>query len=60
METQATACATTEETDITPVTDPKKEKKKKRRRRLGDRADGRRIRTLEPASRISPYIMKIR
>ena len=38
----------------------KKDKKKKRRRRFGDRADGRKLRTLEPAARISPYIMKIR
>lgn len=35
-------------------------KKKKRRRRLGDRSDGRLLRTLAPAARISPYIMHIR
>lgn len=33
---------------------------KKRRRRLGDRVDGRKLRSLSPASRIAPYIMKIR
>ncbi len=32
----------------------------KRKRRFGDRADGRRIRTLDPMNRISPYIMKHR
>lgn len=34
--------------------------KKKRRWRLGDRADGRKLRTLDPSARISPYIMHIR
>ena len=34
--------------------------KKKRRRRLGDRRDGRRIRTLAPMSAMEPYIMKVR
>lgn len=33
---------------------------KKRRRRWGDRFDGRKLRTLSPATRIAPYIMKIR
>ena len=33
---------------------------KKRRRRFGDRSDGRRLRTLPPISRVSPYIMKTR
>ena len=33
---------------------------KKRRWRLGDRADGRKLRTLEPAARIGPYIMHVR
>jgi hypothetical protein len=64
MDEQMTnACATlTEEPSNAPATkeDPKKAKQKKRRRRLGDRADGRKLRTLAPASRISPYIMKIR
>ncbi len=36
------------------------DKKKKRRRRFGDRSDGRRLRTVEPAARISPYIMHVR
>lgn len=59
------ACATaTEEMPAAPAcieeTEMQAPKAKKRRRRLGDRADGRRLRTLEPASRISPYIMKIR
>lgn len=34
--------------------------KKKRRWHFGDRADGRKLRTLEPAARISPYIMHVR
>lgn len=34
--------------------------KKKRRRRFGDRADGRRLRSLTPFARIVPYIMQIR
>ncbi len=35
-------------------------KKKKRRRRFGDRADGRRLRSLTPFARIVPYIMQVR
>lgn len=35
-------------------------KKKKRRRRFGDRKDGRKLRTIPPMSRVSPYIMKKR
>ena len=35
----------------------KKEKNKKRRRRFGDRAEGRKLRTLLPMHRIMPYIM---
>ena len=35
----------------------KKEKNKKRRRRLGDRAEGRKLRTLLPMHRVMPYIM---
>lgn len=34
--------------------------KKKYKRRLGDRADGRRVRTISPMARVSPYIMKTR
>lgn len=33
---------------------------KKRRRRLGDRSDGRKLRTLQPMNRLMPYIMKNR
>ena len=33
---------------------------KKRRRRLGDRKDGRKLRTLQPMNRLMPYIMKNR
>lgn len=33
---------------------------KKRRRRLGDRKEGRRVRTLSPMAYVSPYIMKVR
>lgn len=33
---------------------------KKRRRRLGDRSDGRKLRTLQPMNRLMPYIMKQR
>lgn len=35
----------------------KKEKNKKRRRRFGDRAEGRKLRTLLPMHRVMPYIM---
>lgn len=34
--------------------------KNKRRRRFGDRKDGRKLRSIHPMSRISPYIMKRR
>ena len=34
-----------------------KDKPKKRRRRMGDRSDGRKLRTLPPMFRIMPYIM---
>lgn len=37
-----------------------KAKPKKRRRRLGDRSDGRRLRTIHPMSRIACYIMEDR
>ena len=33
---------------------------KKIKRRFGDRADGRRVRTISPMARVSPYIMKTR
>ena len=33
---------------------------KKRRFRLGDRSDGRKLRTLQPMNRLMPYIMKKR
>jgi len=33
---------------------------KKRRRRLGDRSDGRKLRSLQPMNRLMPYIMKKR
>lgn len=33
---------------------------KKRKRRLGDRCDGRKLRTLQPMNRLMPYIMKKR
>lgn len=33
---------------------------KKRRKRLGDRKDGRKLRTLQPMNRLMPYIMKKR
>ncbi len=36
------------------------ETKKKYKRRFGDRADGRRVRTISPMARVSPYIMKTR
>ena len=36
------------------------EKKAKRRRRLGDRSDGRKLRTIDPMHRLMPYIMKRR
>ena len=45
-----------ETTEITEKTEPTK-KAKKRRRRLGDRNDGRKLRTLPPMHRIMPYIM---
>ncbi len=35
-------------------------KEKKRRRRLGDRKDGRRLRSLSPMTFMVPYIMKVR
>ena len=38
----------------------KKVKTKKRRRRFGDRADGRKLRTIIPMHRIMPYIMPTR
>ena len=38
----------------------KKAKTKKRRRRLGDRAEGRKLRTLIPMHRLMPYIMPTR
>ncbi len=38
----------------------KETKDKKQKRRFGDRADGRRIRTISPMARVSPYIMKTR
>ncbi len=47
----------------TPEKETKKEKKakdKKRRRRFGDRAEGRKLRTLLPMHRIMPYIMRRR
>ena len=34
--------------------------KKKYKRRFGDRADGRRVRSVSPMARVSPYIMKTR
>jgi len=36
------------------------EQNKKRKRRFGDRYDGRRLRTLDPMSKVSPYIMVTR
>lgn len=36
------------------------EQKVKRKRRLGDRYDGRRLRSLDPMSKVSPYIMVTR
>ena len=33
---------------------------KKIKRRFGDRVDGRRVRTISPMARVSPYIMKTR
>lgn len=36
------------------------QKPKRRRRRLGDRNDGRKLRTMDPMHRIMPYIMKRR
>ncbi len=48
-------------TTVTEVETETKEnkvvKKKKRRRRFGDRADGRKLRTIIPMHRIMPYIM---
>ena len=34
--------------------------KKKYKRKFGDRADGRKIRSLDPLNMVSPYIMKKR
>ena len=54
---------TKEKITTTTSTEEKVEKKvktKKRRRRLGDRADGRKLRTLYPMHRVMPYIMKRR
>ncbi len=50
----------TEKEVITKKSKPKKEKAKKRRRRFGDRADGRKVRTLIPMHRLMPYIMPTR
>ena len=44
----------------TEVKENKDTKKKKRRRRFGDRADGRKLRTIIPMQRIMPYIMATR
>lgn len=43
------------ETPVTP--DPVPEKPAKRKRRFGDRSDGYRLRSLQPMSKVSPYIM---
>ena len=40
------------ETDVVPAETPKK-----RKRRIGDRSDGYRLRSLQPMSKVSPYIM---
>ena len=44
----------------TEVKENKDTKKKKRRRRFGDRADGRKLRTILPMQRLMPYIMATR
>ncbi len=46
--------ATLQESEVKPL------EYKKRRRRLGDRSDGRKLRTLQPMNRLMPYIMKDR
>ena len=50
---------TTTATEI-EVKEETKEQKKKRRRRFGDRADGRRVRTLIPLNKLMPYLMATR
>ena len=47
--------------NVTPVEEQKEKwQPKKRRRRLGDRSDGRRIRSIHPIRFVIPYIMKVR
>ena len=58
MPSDASALLTPQQTDSPPVSPLPSYKK--RRRRFGDRPDGRRLRTLPPISRVSPYIMKTR
>ena len=50
----------TEESTVTDVHKEEIQKKKKRRRRLGDRKEGRRIRTLDGLHVAMPFIMKDR
>jgi len=40
-----------------PETNPAPSKARKRKRRFGDRSDGYRLRSLQPMSKVSPYIM---
>lgn len=56
--TENTAEISAEETTKSQV--PAKPEKKKRRRRLGDRKDGRRVRTVSPMTRVACYIMEDR
>lgn len=48
-------------TEVEPeAKENKDQKKKKRRRRFGDRADGRKLRSLIPLNKLMPYIMSTR
>ena len=44
-------------TEVTPEMTKTEDKPKKRRRRIGDRSDGRKLRSVSPMFRIMPYIM---
>ncbi len=48
---------TQQSTQTEPVVENEPTAKKKRKRRFGDRSDGYRLRSLQPMSKVSPYIM---
>lgn len=48
---------TQQSTQTEPVVENEPTAKKKRKRRFGDRSDGYRLRSLQPLSKVSPYIM---